>query len=257
MHQRLKYPMNKQLHLIFAVFVLFSCTKKKNEDNTTPLPCESTPWNSVISYSTLKDIDGNNYKTVTIGTQTWMAENLKTMRYSNGDSLYFYKENSEQSSWDGIVLGAVRLPHLSSNTDILSAATKDYSKCYGNYYNYYAVMDKRNVCPVGWHVSTAQDWQNLKQYTDSTVLISGFYQIIKSQNGWVAAEGTDNVGLRLLPSMNTSVPFSGTRSQIFDAWCFDSTEVFSFQTQSGFSFDKIIFTSSPKSIGKSIRCVKN
>ena len=249
--------MNKHLYLLFAIIVLFSCAKKKNEENITTLSCESTPWNSAISYSTLKDIDGNSYKTVTIGTQTWMAENLKTRRYSNGDSLYFFKENSVKSSWDGIVLGAVRLPHLSSNTDFLNEATKDYSKCYGNYYNHFAVMDKRNVCPVGWHVSTAQDWQNLKQYTDSTVLISGFYQIIKSQNGWVAAEGTDNVGLRLLPSMNTSVPFSGTRSQIFDAWCFDSTEVFSFQTQSGFSIDKIFFTSSPKSIGKSIRCVKN
>ncbi|TAL75080.1 MAG: hypothetical protein EPN88_03380, partial [Bacteroidetes bacterium] len=97
---------------------------------------------------TVEDVDGNSYNTVTIGTQTWMAENLKTTRYSNGDQIpnvpYF-------EDWRNLNTGA-----RCENTNI-----PDFSSTYGFYYNWFAVHDNRNVCPAGWHVSTDAEWTTL------------------------------------------------------------------------------------------------
>ncbi|MGB4328668.1 MAG: fibrobacter succinogenes major paralogous domain-containing protein [Tenuifilum sp.] len=80
------------------------------------------------------DADGNTYQTVKIGTQVWMAENLKTTKYSDGtsiDSKYFYKF---------------------SNSDSLNV--------FGNYYLDSAVtVSGKNVCPDGWHVPTQAEWE--------------------------------------------------------------------------------------------------
>lgn len=82
----------------------------------------------------LTDIDGYSYRTVKIGTQVWMAENLKTTKYSDGtsiDSKYFYKF---------------------SNSDSLNV--------FGNYYLDSAVtVSGKNVCPDGWHVPTQTEWE--------------------------------------------------------------------------------------------------
>jgi uncharacterized protein (TIGR02145 family) len=91
----------------------------------------------------LKDIDGNIYSVVTIGDKIWMKENLKATRYSDG-------------------------------TPILSGSinTGTYVKCsgdtagvnYGLLYNWYAVNSPSGLCPVGWHVSTDQEWTELTSY---------------------------------------------------------------------------------------------
>jgi hypothetical protein len=63
---------------IILTFLIFSCEK---ENNFIPL---LNPW---ISYGSLTDQDGNTYKTIVIGSQTWMAENLKTTRFNDGASI--------------------------------------------------------------------------------------------------------------------------------------------------------------------------
>lgn len=102
---------------------------------------------------TMTDIDGNTYYTVTIGTQTWMAQNLRTTKYRNGDPI------------------ATTTP---ANLDISSEATPKYqwsyggtesnAAIYGRMYTWHAATDSRNVCPSGWHVATDAEWLTLENY---------------------------------------------------------------------------------------------
>ena len=85
------------------------------------------------------DIDGNVYHTVRIGTQVWMVENLKVTRYQNGDLIPDVKDTAQ---WRYLPIGT----YCSYNNEIQNTAV------YGRLYNWYAVTDKRNIAPKGWHV---------------------------------------------------------------------------------------------------------
>jgi uncharacterized protein (TIGR02145 family) len=104
---------------------------------------------STIDDNTVTDIDGNVYKTVKIGNQIWMAENLKVTRYRNGDPIstgYTDKEWGE----------------LNSGAYCYYYDVPKYIELYGNLYNWYAADDERGICPVGWHVPTDEEWKELE-----------------------------------------------------------------------------------------------
>lgn len=103
--------------------------------------------------NSVKDIDGNVYPTITIGTQVWMAENLKTTKYSNGD-----------------LIGTTTPATLVIEGEI----TPEYQWAYagneknvviqGRLYTWYVATDSRNVCPTGWHVPSDAEWTILTDY---------------------------------------------------------------------------------------------
>jgi uncharacterized protein (TIGR02145 family) len=103
--------------------------------------------------NTVKDIDGNVYPAVTIGTQVWMAENLKTTRYCNGDSIgtttpstfVIEEETSPRYQW-------------AYNGNESNVAT------YGRLYTWYVATDGRRVCPAGWHIPADSEWTVLTDY---------------------------------------------------------------------------------------------
>jgi uncharacterized protein (TIGR02145 family) len=105
--------------------------------------------NSGGNTGSVTDIDGNTYQTVQIGTQTWMAENLKTTKYRNGDPI---PTNLTDAAWNAATTGAYAI----YNNDAFNNTT------YGKLYNWYAVTDSRNLCPVGWHVPTDTEWKTLE-----------------------------------------------------------------------------------------------
>ena len=114
---------------------------------------ESTPVkeNPQIQEGTVTDIDGNVYRTVKIGAQVWMAENLVVTRYRNGGAIPNVTSNSE---WTGLSTGAYSVyGNDPANADI-----------YGNLYNWYAVDDSRNIAPEGWHVPTDAEWKELEMH---------------------------------------------------------------------------------------------
>jgi hypothetical protein len=86
------------------------------------------------------DINGNVYRTVVIGGQRWMAENLRATSFSNGDVIPFLNESQWAST-------------ASSGLVELNAE--------GNYYNFYSMMDNRNVCPTGFYIPGTWDIENL------------------------------------------------------------------------------------------------
>jgi uncharacterized protein (TIGR02145 family) len=99
----------------------------------------------------LKDASGQSYKTVKIGDQIWMAENLKTERYANGDLIPNVRGGSE---WINLNTGA----WCNYDNSIYNQYT------YGKLYNWFAVADYRNICPIGWHVPTDAEWTVLIDY---------------------------------------------------------------------------------------------
>lgn len=102
------------------------------------------------------DIDGNTYKTVKIGDQWWMAENLKVTHYCNGDAI---PNVTDATEWRGLTTGAYcNFNNNSSNADT-----------YGRLYNWYAVNDSCNIAPEGWHVPSDAEWQTLVDYLGGVV----------------------------------------------------------------------------------------
>lgn len=110
-------------------------------------------FNPEMEYGTVTDIDGNVYKTITIGTQTWMAENLKVTRFRNGEVI---PNETDLNKWGFFQI--TTSAYCWYNNDIAN------KHVYGALYNWYAASDSRNIAPQGWHVSSAEDWQTLAQY---------------------------------------------------------------------------------------------
>ncbi len=136
------------------------------------------------------DIDGNTYKTIKIGTQVWMAENLKTTRYNDGSAIPLVTDNT---AWENL-----NTPAYSwyGNDSTLNA------KLYGALYNYYtvAVADTtNNVCPTGWHVPTDTAWGVLTIFLSNNGYGYGgsgsdIGKSMASTFGWTSSGTAGNIG---------------------------------------------------------------
>jgi uncharacterized protein (TIGR02145 family) len=112
----------------------------------------------------VSDVDGNSYKTVYIGTQQWMAENLKATKYNDGTTIPNITDNTQ---WQNDTTGAWSY----YNNDAANNAK------YGKLYNWYAVSKtsngNKNVCPTGWHVPTDAEWTVLTNYLGGETVAGG------------------------------------------------------------------------------------
>jgi uncharacterized protein (TIGR02145 family) len=106
--------------------------------------------NVVTASDTICDIDGNVYHTITIGTQTWTMENLKTTRYNDGTPISLVSCPVVWADCSGPA-------YCWFNND---STTKD---TYGALYNWY-VVSKKKLAPSGWRVPTDMDWITLQNY---------------------------------------------------------------------------------------------
>jgi uncharacterized protein (TIGR02145 family) len=168
---------------------------------------------SFVTYAgTLSDLDGNTYYTLKMGTQLWMAENLKSTKFSNGD----------------------QIPTTTPATlSIVSEATPKYQwapsgnenniSLYGRLYTGHAVLDSRNVCPSGWHVPTANEWDTFTAYLSANGFGFGgvsanIAKSIASSSAWLTTTSswsTGYVGNDL--SLNNSSGFNGLPAGIRNA----------------------------------------
>jgi uncharacterized protein (TIGR02145 family) len=143
------------LHLIgrksAIVLVLFCMFSNCSRDKSSPTSPENENKPFTGETGSVTDIDGNVYRTVKIGDQWWMAENLKVIHYRNGDPIPNVTDNSE---WTNLSIGA----YSNYDNDINHVTT------YGRLYNWYAVNDSRNIAPEGWHVAKDGEWKQLEMY---------------------------------------------------------------------------------------------
>jgi uncharacterized protein (TIGR02145 family) len=114
-----------------------------NSSAVMNIPCPGTP--------SVKDIDGNTYSTVQIGTQCWTKENLKVTKYRNGNAIPTGLNNT---TWSSTTSGAYAIYDNDNANDAV----------YGKLYNWYAVNDNRGLCPTGWHISTDAEWTILTTF---------------------------------------------------------------------------------------------
>lgn len=143
---------------------------------------EGTGYGSVLSFrttdstSSVTDIDGNTYKTVKIGSQWWMAENLKVTHYRNGDAI---TNVTDSATWGALTTEA----YCDYNNNVSNVAT------YGRLYNGYAVSDSRIIAPTGWHVATDAEWQALVDFMGGDAIAGG-----KLKEAWTTHWTSPNVG---------------------------------------------------------------
>tara|TARA_B100001287_G_C22654490_1_gene516958 strand:+ start:657 stop:1727 length:1071 start_codon:yes stop_codon:yes gene_type:complete len=91
--------------------------------------------------------DGYSYSTIVVGEQEWMAENLRSTHYANGDLI---EHVPDAGSWNNNNISYGAWCHYDNDAELENA--------YGKLYNGYAVMDSRNICPTNWHVPSDSEW---------------------------------------------------------------------------------------------------
>jgi len=200
----------------------------------------------------ISDIDGNSYTTVFIGTQEWMAENLKTTRFATGDTI---PNIINKDKWLNLTSGSWS---YYKNDSLIN-------KQYGKLYNWYTVVNERNVCPNGWHVPSDEEWKILADF----VIKSGYEGeegvALKSKEGWndydgLSGNGTDDFGFRALPGGNRNI--NGNFSKIGQNGYWWSTSehanpINAWSRYLYFNNSNIMNYEDFKNYGFSIRCLKD
>jgi uncharacterized protein (TIGR02145 family) len=149
-------------------------------------------YGNQVSFKTMAcsvtDIDGNIYYGVIIGNQTWMAENLKTTRYCNGDQI---PDVNDENTWN----------NLSTDAMCTNIYIDNYSTIYGLLYNWYAVKDDREICPSGWHVPLDEEWTTLTTYLGGENIAGGKLKE-KGTSHWISPnlDATNESGFTALPT---------------------------------------------------------
>ncbi len=98
---------------------------------------ENAADETINIFDTVSDVEGNIYKTVKIGDQVWLGENLRSTQFQDGSTI---------------------------NTAFTPSDDESKLLQYGRLYDWHDVSDTRNICPVGWRVASDDDWKVLEKY---------------------------------------------------------------------------------------------
>lgn len=204
--------------------------------------------------NTVTDQAGNTYRTVTIGNQVWMAENLNVDRYRNGDII---PEIKTEEGWEKAGENQKRAYcHYDNNPD--------NGFKYGKLYNFYTVVDSRGLCPSGWRMPNEDDWSSLTNYLGGA---EASYIKLKSNIGWEhiiggsKSKGTNESGFSGLPAGRIMKWGEFRYINTLGEWWSSSTDPddpeLSFTHV--LSLDKKMFDYgySFKEMGHSVRCIKD
>jgi len=210
----------------------------------------------------ITDADGNVYHAVTIGTQTWMVENLKTTKYNDGSSI---PNVTNSSSW-----GTLTTPgYCWYDNDATTNKT-----IYGALYNWYAVNTGK-LCPKGWHVPSDAEWKTFENYLlahynyDSSTTGEGKYALaIAATSNWTPDNGQGNVGNTDYPALRnvtgwSALPAGQRTSNYFDGigsyayWWSSSEAGLAIFHATASNYHNLYSSSNFKYYGFSVRCIKD
>jgi uncharacterized protein (TIGR02145 family) len=222
------------------------------------------------SAGSVKDVDGNVYQTVQIGSQIWTVENLKTTRYNDSTSITYV---SDSSTWRNLYLTKSTTGAFCYYDD--NAANKGK---HGILYNWYVVnpSNPKVLAPAGWHVPTIEEWDALQTYLidngykwDGTTMENKIAKSLAAKMDWEAMPILKSIGYELATNNRTgfSALPGGKRnidadffSQYKCGYWWSATEVdsfFAFTRGLDYSSDRFLRGSSHKICGYSVRLLKN
>ena len=201
------------------------------------------------------DADGNNYGTITLGTQTWMLENLKTTTFNDGEAItewtfgndWFYQPDPV-AYYQWAVTGDL-------NNLYEEELPFDF---YGAIYNE-ASLASGKLAPIGWRIPTEQDFIELENFISNNGHLGNEATVLKSSYGWVPSigNGTDLYGFNGLPNGYVSAGGTATGAQVICAWATSDNPTS--QTRRIVNlFDETIIVYFDNSIllGAGVRCIK-
>jgi uncharacterized protein (TIGR02145 family) len=125
---------------------------------------DSNIFNPNLDYGLVTDIDGNTYKTIQIGTQVWMAENLRVTKYRNGVTI---PQVSDSLQWSVIYNS-----NFKSNAWCYLNNNPNNNIPYGKLYNFYAALNSNNICPLGWHIPSSSEFNQLINFLGGNTIAS-------------------------------------------------------------------------------------
>ena len=205
-------------------------------------------FNSNIQYGSVTDREGNIYRTLKIGGQTWMAENLRSTKFNDGKSIPYVTDNAKWS--------ALTSPAYSwYNND---PETYSYKTVYGALYNSW-VVEAGNLCPAGWHIPSEEEWYTLIMYLGGPVAGGKMKEtgIIHWQMPNTGA--TNECGLTVLPGGQRSGDGSFGLINSSGNWWSAYETITDRKWHQTITFDSQYINSSiyPDNYGYSVRCIKD
>ena len=148
-------------------------------------------FNPNLTYGTMTDADGNVYKTIRIGNQTWMAENLRTTKYNDGSNIPNFTVNTFTMKWGTLTEGAYC--NYGNTTDAVDIATN------GSLYNGYAVLTGK-LAPAGWHIPTEAEWNTLVDFLGGRGVAGGKMKETGTTHWSFNEAATNESGFTALPA---------------------------------------------------------
>jgi uncharacterized protein (TIGR02145 family) len=237
------------LFLNNGVFLVIPGISAANSKHTCGAPNIHNPN---LTYGSMTDQEGNVYKTIVIGGQEWMAENLNSSIYRNGDPI---TANLDNTAWQNTTSGAWSY----YNNDA------SYACPYGKLYNWYTCLDGRQLCPVGWHVPIDAEWTVLMNFLEGQLVAGGKMKsrgTIEAETGlWYNpnAEATNSSGFSGAPGgfrdYYGGYFDSGFRGNWWSSSEFDADFAWNRSLNNGSSFAG--WYQSIKQAGFSVRCLRD
>jgi len=223
------------------------CKKDSNSGSTGG---NSTAiFNPALTYGTMTDQDGNKCKTIQIGTQVWMAENLKVTTYRNGDPIG--SSTPSTLSISGEINPKYQWPGMNDENQVAS---------YGRLYTWYAVTDSRNIAPTGWHVASSAEWTTLRDYLGGETLAGGKLKETATTH-WLSPNfgATNESGFTALPSgLRDPGGFFYTNGQSAIWWTStEKTDSNGWYAYTDAVTSTLLLSNSNKSVGYAVRCIKD
>lgn len=214
----------------FTAMIFIGCSSDDDTGGKTPLTGD------------VYDVEGNEYDTVRIGTQTWMVQNLRSTKYNDGTDIPLAATTAD---WPNVITPS----YCWYDNDA------SHKSSYGALYNWYAVNTGK-LAPTGWHVPTLAEFELLRNYLGG--LSVGEPKMMETgTTHWTVTSGwvTNSSGFTALPAGSRWSSFSGMGSST--SWWTSMTNGSSSAWYKLLTNYMMTSNSAIKSYGMSVRCVKD
>jgi uncharacterized protein (TIGR02145 family) len=236
-------PSTKYYYRIYALSEGGTAKGEEMSFTTTDSTGFVINFNSSLVYDSIYDFEGNKYKTIVIGAQTWMAENLRSVKYNDGTDIPFIQDTYQ---WKALTTPG----YCWYNSDSIG---------YGALYNWFTVNTGK-LCPEGWHVPSDDEWTTLTDFLGGANVAGGKLKEVGTDH-WLKPNtgATNESGFTAIPAGFRN--YSGIYSNIghYGVW-WSTTEWSSLgawfrDVYSG--YESVDRSNSSKISGATVRCLKD